>query len=59
MGHEIGFPDTRMWPPLRDELFVPELIVPVLSPTSLEYKFFSFYFRYLFFRLVIEIMKKQ
>lgn len=59
MGHEIGFPDTRIWPPLRNELFVPELIVPVLSPASLEYKFLRSYFRYLSFRQVIKIMTKQ
>lgn len=59
MGHEIGFPDTRIWPPLRNELFVPELIVPVLSPASLEYKMLSSYFRYLYFGLVINIMTKQ
>lgn len=45
MGHKIGFPDTRGWPPLRNELFVPELIVPVLSPASLKYKFLDSYFR--------------
>lgn len=36
MGHEIAFPDTCIWPPLRNELFVPELIVPALSPASLD-----------------------
>lgn len=59
MGHKIGFPDTRIWPPLRNELLVPELIVPALSPVSLEYKFLSSYFRYLSFELVIKIMTKQ
>lgn len=60
MGHEIGFPDTCIWPPLRNELFVPELIVPVLSPASLEYKL-SFYFRYLSFGLIktLKIMKQH
>lgn len=45
MGHEIGFPDARIWLPLRNEPFVPELIVPVLSPVSSEYKLLSSYFR--------------
>lgn len=57
MGHEIGFPDTCFWPPLRDEL-LPQLSVPVLSPAISEYKL-NYYFRYLFFQLVIKIMTKQ
>lgn len=56
MGHEIGFPDIHAWPLLRNELFVPELIVPVLTPALLEYKLLSVYFRYLPFGLVIKIM---
>lgn len=59
MGHKIGFPDTCIWPPLRNELFFPELIVPVLSPALLEYKFLVSTSDYLPFGQVIKIMAKQ